>query len=304
VPESNVRASSPAGARKNLVSVPDIDASDRNNNAGTAEQSWWPLPSSIQALWEQITASDHCNCLVGTMWHAEEVTNVEQKHQAKATTEITENNDNASSLNLDKSASFVLHGQNNGPATPRTPLQRKMASTPVETYAYASTHRQQYVSPMRVDYLEGNVAFNFTDNAKRPFVTSNPSELSCRSVVTPLIGEHLVSTPLRGEENYENSMMSKASSSLFGEDISGDDIFDNGEYSPPSCRFLPAKMTQKELLFCTNRLDFKVSQPDDVEYELSVSKSQEGKALGYSRSDKILKRVKDRRRFRRNDQSF
>jgi hypothetical protein len=305
--------------KKNLVTVPDIDSSERNEGA---EQSWWPLPSSIQAIWEQITATDHCNCLAGTMWNTDESDTKEI--QPCSTNRAVVNHETAQTINvispapsLDKSTSFVIPSQNKEPVTPRTPLQRKLASTPVN-YHPTSSSNNNYVSPMRIDYLEGPTSssqpFTFSSSKPshpRPYVTTNASELSCRSVVTPLIGEHLVSTPLHGDNPhyfYENSIMSnntsKASSShLFGEDISKhdascslvEDLFDSTQrknrngvkyssaYSPPPAHLLPQAKIQKEMVFAT---------------------SVDCKTMGFvntDRSNKYLKRVKDRRRMKRND---
>ena len=300
VQSDKVAVANESPVKKNLVSVPEIDAGD--SNAKSEEQSWWRIPSSIQAIWEQITASDHCICLPGSMWNTEE-SDASKKYQVSVVNEIAESSD--------KSTSFVIPCQKNQPVTPRTPLQRKVASTSVgEGVRGHNAQPKQYVSPMRIDYLEGNLS------SKRTFVTPNPSELSCRSVVTPLIGENLVSTPLHGEDNYENSMISKASSTLFGENavdtskassgLLGEDLFDTNnakEYCPPPSHLLPSKMPQKELLFLSNNQDTKSSNAnrDGVVYKLSESKSQEEKKFGLARSEKIFRRVKDRRRQRRNN---
>ena len=272
--------------KKKLVAVPEID-SDGNAD----DESWWPFPSSIQALWEQITASDHCNCLAGTVWNVHASNDkADQTHQVKTVNEIAEAPNVSAPLTMDKSTSFVIATENGVPVTPRTPLQQKLASTPVDSYTavgtkVSSSRKKNYVSPMRMDYLEGN---------------------ACRSVVTPLIGEHLVSTPLQGEDCYEAKShllyedVSKASSRLFGEDI-----FDSQQveqYCPSPPHLLP-KMEQKDMLFVQSQE--RVKSAENAIFEVSTPRSQEGTALGMGRyrlnKDKYMKRVKDRRRQRKND---
>lgn len=331
--------------RKNQVSAPDIIDSSEHRNEGKEEppQYWWPsLPSSIQAIWEQITAVDHCNCLAGTMWNTHESSEDNAKqdnpsqdrvvpvHEKMATT--TNVISPTSSID-DKSTSFVLPSRitETVTTTPRTPLQRKLASTPVNLHVDANPTTEKsnyYASPMRIDYLEGRGTLSSSKQSQRPYVTSNPSELSRRSVVTPLIGEHLVSTPLHcGDDNnyyyYENSILStniskmSSSSHLFGQDISmkqhdksstslvGENLFDcqkNECYSPPPAYLLPQAKIQREMLFGTSEDGCKTSAAAAPIFELSTAESQEEKGLGgNNRSDRYFKRVKDRRRMRRND---
>ncbi|KAL3801269.1 hypothetical protein HJC23_012669 [Cyclotella cryptica] len=278
----------------------------RKEKAEAAQQSWWFNPS-LEALWEQILSSRHCNCLVGTTWHAEEAgaTDADRINSGKAADDLS-NNDIDPSSNMNQSASFVIPSEDTQPATARSPFQRKVASTPVETCHMSiipKAHEEKHNSPLRANQVGASalVSNMFSDNIISPSLTQNPSEVSCRSAATPLIGEYLVSTPLAGEHymSHENSIMSKASSQLLGEDIID---FNQVDYYPPPPHLLRAIMPQKELLFTCNKQDFKLSNTDDMVFELSISKSQEGRALGLGRSDKLMKRVKEKRRQRRNDQ--
>jgi hypothetical protein len=143
---------------------------------------------------------------------------------------------------------------------------------------------------MRADYLGGDATtrYTLTDPVRSPSIDLTPSALTYQTADTPLVGLKLVSTPLAGENYhmpYDNSIMSKASSHLFGEDIVDPH---QADYIHPPPHLLP----RKELLF--------MSSTNDLVYELSASKAQEGGAPGMVRNDKLLKRVKDKRRQRRS----
>ncbi|KAL7519000.1 hypothetical protein ACHAWX_003802 [Stephanocyclus meneghinianus] len=299
-PVENVFGSSPEVVLDNEVPRSRKAASmkcTRKKKSEAAQQSWWSNPS-IEALWEKILSSGHCNCLVGTSWHAEEAraTNAERENAVKVTDDFGIQ-DIESSSNLNHSASFVILSEDPQPPPARSPFQRKVASTPVET-CYTSVKQKAQQELHNAYAVASDI---FSENTKIPCITQNPSDFSCRSASTPLIGEYLVSTPLAGEcyTSYENSIMSKASSQVVGESIID---FQRYDHCPPPSPLLPTKMPQKELLYTCNKQDINLSNTDDSVFELSTSKSQEGRALGLGRSDKMMKRVRDRRRLRRNDQ--
>lgn len=273
--------------QKKLVTVPDIESNDTNNNT-----SWWKMPTAMQSAWEQITAS-RCNCFSPTMmWTENTNTSNHTTHRDKGSREIAEYYNIVDERST--SESFVIQDQVEQAVSMKSPLQRKVASTPVATTSKQQI-RYRVVSPER-DLNENST---ITATPKTPLKQNaqsfyEGSVSSCRS--TPLIGEHLVSTPL-DEEKYEN-IKSKTSSQLFGESVgknnmskectqfSGEFVLDSQnakEYSPPPAFLLPAMIRQKEKLFvATEHHDVKSSKTESI----------------LQQSDKLLRRARDRRKRR------
>eukprot|EP00956_Cyclotella_meneghiniana_P037173 scaffold135302_cov69-Cyclotella_meneghiniana.AAC.1 len=278
--------------RKQLVAVPDIELNDTKNN----NTSWWKMPTAMQTAWEQITAS-RCNCLSPTMmWTENTNTTNPTTYQNKVANEIAEYYKIADERST--SESFVIQDQVQQVVLLKSPLQRKVASTPVQTAVTTSEQQIRY----RVVSPENNHKENssITATPKTP-LTQNAlsfhegSVSSCRS--TPLIGEHLVSTPRHEEDKY-NGIKSKTSSQLFGESVGkeniskecthfvGEFVLDSQnaeEYSPPPSHLLPAMIPQKEMLFATNKY-----------HDVKSSKTESS----LDQSTKLLRRARDRRKQR------
>jgi hypothetical protein len=152
----------------------------------------------------------------------------------------------------------------------------------------ADTEEQSWWSISEVQALLDKLVDSDSCNWLSPSTLWQKEEVTPSAFTCQTAGLALLSTPLAGENYHmpsDNSMMSKASSHLFGEDIA-----DPQQADP-----------RKELLFTPNKQDYELCSTNDLVVESIASKAPEGSALG-ARNDKMWKRVKDKRRQRRSGQ--